>query len=161
MKDDRDEDASDHPCRAVRPVIEIENRRQGHCDKHDPYGELDEFFSRPVKLEHDPDTCFYWPCPVRPLRVEAISMTSTLRMDLVTSFPVAWPGVASDMSLGAIDDVQYFFFRDPKACCDELYRVVFSNASVRVSREQLQNCQVTGTWTYDKTSPLATSVTLP
>ncbi len=77
--------------------------------------------------------------------MEAISMTSTLRMDLVTSLPVAWPGVASDMSLGAIDDVQYFFFRDPKACCDELYRVVFRNASVRVSREQLQNCQVTGT----------------
>ena len=160
MKDDRDEYASDHPFRAVCPVIEIEKRRQGQSDEHDPYRELDECFSRPVNLGHDPDTCLVWPWSGRPLRIEAVSMTSTLRMGLV-GFPVAWPDVASDMPLGAIDDVQHFFFRNPKACCDELYRVVFRNASVRVSREQLQNCQVTGTWTYDKTSPLATSVTVP
>ena len=79
----------------------------------------------------------------------------------LVGFPVGWLGAASDMPFGTIDNVQHFFFRDAKAGSDELYRVVFRNASVRVSREQLQNCQVTGTWTYDKTSPLATSVTLP
>ena len=93
------------------------------------------------------------------MRIEAISTTSTLRMGLV-GFPVAWPGAASDMPFGTIDNVQNFFFRDAKAGSDELYRVVFRNASVRVSREQLQNCQVTGTWTYDKTSPTDSPITI-
>ena len=159
MKDDRDEDASDHPCRAVRPVIEIENRRQGHGDKHDPYGELDEFFSRPVKLEHHPT-------PVSPGLVrETVAGRSHLH-DVNASYGTCMffllhgPVWSQTCPFDTIDDVQYFFFRDAKAGSDEFYRVVFRNASVRVSREQLQNCQVTGTWTYDKTSPLLHPFTL-
>ena len=86
-------------------------------------------------------------------------MTSTLRTELAC-FPVAWPCLVSDMPFDTIDYVQHFFFRDAKAGSDEFYRVVFRNASVRVSREQLQNCQVTGTWTYDKTSPTDSPITL-